>query len=366
MEYVNKSHMMRSIALFLFGSSIILGGGANLGQDSWISTLLSVVIFIPVMLIYCRIIVLYPEKDIYEIMEILFGKILSKIMIILFMWYCIHLGALVLKNFTSFITTAQMDATPEVVIGLCMIVSTIFIAKSGMKTVGKWASVLFPAAVLILLLTVVIAVKYFDIEHFMPLLVHSPMEILEGAIQNYAFPYAETVVFLALASSIRKEDSPRKIYSQAVIIITILFLLVIFRNLSVLGQGVITREHYPSFSTLRIIRISNTLTRFESTIALNFIIGGLGKVAFCTIAASKGIARLISFDDYKRLVAPSALVIAMLASVIYENEVQMFSFSKIYPIYALPFQVIIPLIIWITAEIKMRINNKKKADTPAG
>jgi spore germination protein KB len=76
--------------------------------------------------------------------------------------------------------------------------------------------------------------------------------------------------------------------------------------------------------------------------------------------ASKGTARLLNDDDYRPYVAPLGLLKVALASIVYKNYFQMVDFISVYTVYALPFELIIPLALCIVAEIKFIVKNKKK------
>ena len=43
------------LAAFIIGSSIVIGGNSDVGQDSWATLLISFVITVPVYLIYARV-----------------------------------------------------------------------------------------------------------------------------------------------------------------------------------------------------------------------------------------------------------------------------------------------------------------------
>jgi spore germination protein KB len=90
---------------------------------------------------YARIIRLFPGKDLFEILEILFGAIGGKILIALFTWYPIHLGALVLRNFSEFTQISAMPETPQLPMMILMVLTTIYLARHNMKGVGKWSTV---------------------------------------------------------------------------------------------------------------------------------------------------------------------------------------------------------------------------------
>jgi spore germination protein KB len=104
--------------------------------------------------------------------------------------------------------------------------------------------------------------------------------------------------------------------------------------------------------------VGDFLARLEGSIAMNFILAGIVKLSVCLIVASKGTATLFGIENYKEVILPVSLFIAALCSTLYHNVMQMFDFVRFYRYYAIPFQILIPIIIWIAAEIKMR---KKRA-----
>jgi spore germination protein KB len=76
------------------------------------------------------------------------------------------------------------------------------------------------------------------------------------------------------------------------------------------------------------------------------------------------VARVLGFDDYRILVTPIGLLMVNLAYIIYKDIMEMFDWAfKVWPYYAFPFQVILPIMIWVFIELKQRSKNKSK-ETP--
>ena len=346
--------MIYIMVMFIFGSSVIMGVNSTAAQDSWASLLLGMAFACPVLLVYARIIRLFPEKDLFAIIEILFGKIAGKIIILLMVWYAIHLGALVLRNFSEFIEIALMPETPQLPIAIAMILVVSYMAKSGIKTMGKWSIVMLPAIVLVLIITLLFSLNKMDFENILPFLEHDFGTISTGAFQLFSYPYAESVLFLCLAGAIRKNDNPYKLNIYALVISTAILLLVLLRNLFILGPAMVGSSYFPSFVAVRVIKVADYLTRMEGFIAMNFILAGIIKITVCLMAAAKGASALFGIRNHKQLVLPVSLLIVALSAIIYKNAMEMFNFIPIYKYYAAPFQIIIPLIIWIAAEIKTR------------
>jgi len=113
--------------------------------------------------------------------------------------------------------------------------------------------------------------------------------------------------------------------------------------------------YFPSFNAAKIMNLGDFLPRIESLITTNYLFAGITKIALCLLAASKGIANLFDLQDYREILAPAGMMILALSVISYESVMHLFEFvDRYYAIYAIPFQIIIPLAIWIAAEIKVR------------
>jgi spore germination protein KB len=354
-QVISSRQAICIITVYICGSSVVLGGFTDAEQDSWLSLLLAQIIVMPVLIIYARIMKLYPEKNIYEIINILFGRVIGKAITILFTWYAIHLAALVLRNFSEFIEIVAMPETPQLPLMISMILVTVYLARNGIQILGKWSVIVLPIIVLIMFLTIALLLGAMDFSNILPIMNHSTKVIFSGAYQIFTFPFAETVLFLAVADSVNKKDNPYKIYSCGVAFGALILLFVLFRNIEAIGPVLMKSEYFPSYIAARIINVSDFLVRIEGSISINFIFGGITKITLCLLAASKGLASLFNIQDYKKVLLPVSLSALALCSILYTSTIEMINFLKIYSIYVIPFQIIIPVLVWIGAEIRTRI-----------
>ena len=353
-EKLSSKQVIFLISTFILGSSIILGTNADTGQDSWITLFTSIAMAFPLILIYGRITKLNPGESLFDMSEKLFGKIFGRIIIVLMTWYAIHLGAIVLCNFTKYIRITSLVNTPEIMVAIVLLISAFYMGKSKISTAGKWGTVILIFMILMVIFTIIISLSSIHTNHILPIMNHSFGEMLGSSIKNFSFPLAETVLFLCLGNFIKKEDSPYKIYIYGILLGSFILLVVFLRNLTVLGVDMMTSSYFPSFVAARVVGLDDFLTRVEGIITINFMLSGITKITICLIAASKGIAKLLNIQNYKDLVTPTGLIILALGSILYSSVMEMFDFITVYPLYAFPFQVIIPLIIWIASEIKAR------------
>lgn len=362
-DKINANQAIFCIVMFSFGSSVVIGISTALIQDSLVAILIATVMAVPIYLLYSRIFVLFPEKNIFEIAEELFGKIGGKVISILLFWYTLHLAALVIRDFSEFTQITSLQETPQLAIMIILTLTTIYVARSGMHNIGKGSVISFFLVSFVVFLTFLLATRQLRFDDLFPLFEHSPGEFAQTSFDIFAFPFGEAVVFLCLGYAFPKEKQ-HKIFMIALLIILVMFLNIFIRNFVVLGERMMEISLYPSYITARIIEISDFVARVEGLISSNFLLGGIIKISVCILAAANGAKSIFGLKDAKTMIVPMGILSLALCTLLYSNTTELFTFSKYYAYYAIPFQIIIPLIIFIAGEIYVRKQKKNIVSEP--
>ena len=346
--------LLCTFVLFCFGSSVVLGVSGGVAQDAWISIILGAVLAVPMLCIYARLFRLFPEKDLFEIMHIVFGKLVGKVLTVLIVWYATHLGATILRNFSEFTQISPLTDTPQIVIRSIMILTVIYLVRCGTRVLGKWSLAMIFLVLFVVVFSFAAVIPKIRPDDLMPFFEHPKARIAASTFELFSFPFGETVVFLCLANSLSKKDSPYKLFLYGLLVSVGIFIIIFLRNLSLLGPIISEKVYFPSFVAVRIIVISDFLARIEGSISSNFLFAGIVKITVCLIAASKGAASLFGLKHYRPLVMPMGMLMLALCSILYKSMMEMFRFLEYYPYYAFPFQVILPLVVWIGGEIYVK------------
>lgn len=352
-QTVTKRQAILVIAVFILGSTIIMGGSYEAEQDAWVSMIAAALFAVPLFVIYGRIAKLFPGRDLYSILDFCLGKVAGRVVAVLFVWYSLHLGALVIRNFSEFIKIVMMPETPQIPIMLTIVLAVIYLAKQGSEVLGKWSLISFAIVISFIILTILLSVKELDYRYLMPFFEHCTADIASSSYQLLTFPFAEAVVFLSVADSINKKDSPVKIYLWALLIAGATLLTVILRNIQLLGK-LTGAEYYPSYIAARLISVGDFLNRIEGTVAMNFVLAGIIKITVCLVSAAKGLAYVFHLPDYVMLTTPVGFCSAAMAVILFDSTMEMYTFIKTYRIYAIPFQILLPVLLWIVAEVKAK------------
>lgn len=355
-EKITDKEAICILILFILGSSLIIGGGGEAKNDAWIATIIGIIMVIPMLLVFSRLLLLFPGKDLFDILDITLGKIIGKIVSVLYIWYAFHLGSLVLRNFGEFINTVAMTETPMFVPLLCLGFTSIIAVKLGIEVIGRTCTYFLPVLLFIILLVQLLGIPQFHFNYIKPILGNSFTHILKGGFSTFSFPFAETVLFIGVFSSLKTKKSSLKVYFWGVLISGIITIFITIRNIEVLGN-MLGSFYFPSYTAVSRIHLGSFLQRIEVTVSIVFIFGVFLKSSICLLVACKGIEKLFNLKDYRSIVIQTGLLMIYFSYTIYDNIMVMKYWAfKVYPYYAFPFQVILPIIMWISAEIKIKKN----------
>jgi spore germination protein KB len=359
-EFISQKQAVSILVCFFFGSTLVVGAVTKASQDSWIAIILALIAVLPLLLVYARIVKLYPGKNIYDIVIEVFGNFFGKLITLVYVFYSIYLGALVMKNFSEFIFVVALQLTPQFVILIFMTLLSIWMIKSGAEVLGRWSQFVLPIIIITAITVTIFSLKDMNFNNMLPIFGDDFKQIPDSAFSVFSFPFAESVLFTALFSFVKPQDSPYKIYFYSTFIAFAIILIVNLRNIMVLGVPLSSSVYFPSYVSTSIIIIGEFLSRIEALVAINFLLAGLVKICVCMFSASIGVAKLFNLKDYKTIAVAVALLMLTIAMTVYKNTMEMFAWLDIYKYYAFPFQVILPIIILAGAEIKTRAKKSKE------
>lgn len=350
-ETISTRQGIYIMSMFIIGSSVIIGVGGKAKNDVWLAIIIAILSSLVVSYIYSQILNSFPGIDFIDILKKLFGRFLGRIIGVVFVWFSFHLGSLVIRDFGEFIKTVGLPNTPNsIIMAFAAILATISV-RSGIEMIGRACEVFFWLLISILFITVPFLLPKMDINNLRPFLYDGIKPVISGSFSLFSFPFAETVVFLFILPYINKKEY-YKVYSSAILISGSILIITSLRNIMVIGADTLSRNYFASYTVVSRIKVGDFFQRIESFVAIAFSFYAFAKINVCLYATSIGISKVFGFDDYRFLVTPVGLLMLNYAIISYENIMQLFDWAAIiWPYYALPFEVIIPFIIFIYIKI---------------
>lgn len=345
------THMM---ILFILGSSIVTGGSVSAKQDSWISVLIGVFMAVPAVAIYANMFKTAPGKDVFDMAYIVFGKIGGALITVAFCLYTLHLGALVIKNFSEYFQVVTIPETPQLITAICIGLLAYYNIVKGIEVLGRGAVFIMPITLSVILLLNLLSLKFMDFENLKPIFNQDLKLIFSSSYSTFVFPFAESVMFITVFSVVETKKSAFKLYMTALIFSGMLLSLLVAVATMILGLPLISSLYFPSYAAAGVIDLGGFISRIEVLVSGNYIIFGVVKVTVCLYVSCKGLAKLFGVKNHKVFAAPNITIMVGVSLFLYESTMQMFDFLAIYKIYAPFFEVVVPLMILIPLKIKAK------------
>jgi spore germination protein KB len=353
-EQISDKEAIFLMIIFYIGSSFILGVGGGAENDAWISVIVGITMSAPMILIYARLLSLFPEKGLFDIIDWAFGKIIGKLFALFYIWYSFHLGALVIRNFGEFINTVAMPETPMFVPMLCLIIVCMVAVKSGIEVMGRISAAVLPLLFVIFVAVQLMGIPKMHFHYLKPILGNGILPVIKGGFSVFSFPFAESVLLMGVFFSLKTKKSPYKVYLLGTVAAGILIVIIIIRNIAILGVTY-TKYYFPAHIAVSMINLGDFLQRIELSVAVIFVFGVFIKTSICLFVLCKGIAKLFNLTDYRTVVIQCGLLMLYFSIIVYDSIMEMTDWAfKVYAYYAFPFQVIFPLVLFAVVEIKLR------------
>lgn len=297
----------------------------------------------------------------FDVLEICFGKIIGKILILLYISYVSFITGDIFVTFGQFITDVSFPETPQMISILFLGLLCIWGISKGIEVLGRFSRLFIYVPIVSLIIIILLLIPEMNPNNVRPILEEGMKPVLEGAFSVFTFPLVQIVVFSMAFSSFKRRKSSYTIYISGLLLGGIYLALLSITNILVLGVENATSTVYPTQASIARIHFGDILQRIEVIITTTFLLGGFIKLSILLLSICKGVTKVLNFKSYRFIVVPISLLILNLSYFQYDNTIHYFNFNRdIWPYYTFPFQVILPIFIWVVVEIKTKNNRTLK------
>ena len=349
------------ILLFLIDSSSVEDGSHIARQDVWLCAIFAFWAALPFILLYSNLFSLYPGLSFFEIAQKTLGKHLGAFVNICYILFFLHTTSLVVQHFTHFINENALPRTPAAALALPICLLAAWMASLGVYKFSRGAVILAFIFGVSFLVTLPLSLMHVDWGNLFPLLTSPPQVILSETFSLFASPMTQAAIFLFLFDHMADAKKIRKSYVRGTALVAAFISLNLLRAIIAFGGEAMGTLHFRTFSTASILHINGFVYRMEILFSGIFVIGVLVKMVVFFYISYRGVN--LFFPKMKAIyVYPSFVVIVFILCLLrLPNSAHLFEWTNIFRWYALPFQVFIPLLVWIVAKAQARrLNTQKK------
>ncbi len=339
--------------LYVLGNSFIFGLGRRAGADLWLAFLLAVAAALPILLLNIRLRRILPGTTLWEGLGNLVGKWPSRFIAMYYAFYAWRLSCLVTTDITRFISAVSLENTPSLILALMLVLLALWAVKAGIEVLARWSAVALKFMLPLIFITNLLVLTEVDLGTFLPFLYHGFEPVAMGALELLDFPLLSLVLVFWAFDSFKNEDSVTKIFVPGLLIGGFILMSIFCSALAVVGVDKYMGSYFPAYIAVSRINIARFLSRLEASVGIPFLVGSFLKLSVCLLVACKGLAWSLGFTDYRFLVTPLALGIIAGSQWFTKDLMELYvSATKMLHPLDVSAQVIIPVVLWIIAEIK--------------
>lgn len=359
-EVVAPRSGMATLVLMLMGGSIVHGIGKQAGADMWLAVTAAVILSVPFILIYARLVDLSPEHDIFQTLEGAVGRPLACVIALIYGWYSLQVMYESVNNLGNFVVVAGLTETPKVVPALVLLLITLLAGKLGIEVLTRWSSLFLIVVVVTSAAAFILVLKEVDLSNLLPFLYDGIMPVVEGTLSTMEFPFLEAVIFTFVGAAYPGRGGARQVMVWGHVIAGAVILFIITITLAVVGPEVYRTFYYPVYGAVSRIDVGGFFTRIEVTVTFIYLITTFVKTSVCLIAAGRCLGYLVGESNYTYLVTPLALSGIVGTFWLAEGTLEIEAMAlQLWPPLELAVQIILPVAIWITAEVRLKGKNKQ-------
>ncbi|MDU1442037.1 MAG: endospore germination permease [Clostridium cochlearium] len=354
-ESISNKQIQLLIFSYCIGAYLLFSMGTGEKQNIWISSILAIIFTIPIVMMYGRIMNLYPGENIFTILEQVFGKVFGKVFNIIFIFYAFFLGAYILRDFADFIKVTALFSTPIIVPMICIGFLSIWILAEGIEVLAAWAKFLIRIILISMVLICVMLIPEMHISNLQPVFYTDLKDILSESLHLITFPFSEVVIFLYFFDYVDYNDKTKNVFIKPLILGGILVVLYTMINLMILGGELYSSYYYPGYEVVKRLNLGGEFQRLEIIVSIAFTIIQFLEINFCVLGVSKGITEVFNLKNYRSTLIPIVILLIIFAYVMFGSAMDAFEVKKkIWPAYGIVMQIILPCVIFIFASVNKK------------
>lgn len=319
-------------------------------QDAWISTLITTGNGILISLLVVTLMRRFPRQTLVQYSEDIAGKVIGKIIGLGYIWFFLHINAIIVREFGDFLIAVFMPRTPLLVFNAMIVILAIMVVRSGLEPLGRLNEWIFILNSSILIFIFGLTLREVSPANFQPVLEGGIVPALRGAYTPTAW-FGEIITLGMIFPFLTQPHRGYRIAIGAHLIIGAFLLMGAFITIGIFGPELVSRLKFPIMAAVRIISFGEFFERIESLVMVIWVGGVFVKISVFHYATVMAAAHSFNLNDYRPLVIPLGILNVILSIHLFEGVTDLVEFLSItFPVYALStFELGIPALLLLAA-----------------
>lgn len=351
---IKTKHALCITLLFSMGNTIVNIGSR--GHHSWQALVIAYLIMLPLMFLFQYLLNKYPGDDLFTVIKKRLPRILSILIMILYIILLFYISARVIYNYSSFVITIIATNYEYIsILFILIILITWYLLKSGLKNIGKFSQVASIITISMIILISFLSLQNVFTKYLLPIIPVYTDEFFNNVLSFMIQPFGEMIVLYNVFCKIEECKSKKKIFLYSSIVSFIVLEIILLFSISILGNNYILNTNYPYFSAIAIINFLGFIARIESITIILYFFSFIIKYVICIYSISIALKRIFKIKYEKSIFLPIIILSFGLSMIQYNNISEINIIAPYYCVIQLFFSLVVPLLLFF-----ITIYNKKE------
>lgn len=324
----------------------------NSRQAGWVAPVIAVIPGLLLVIILHKLFLRTRAESLYDIYDKIFGKVLNKFICIVYIGWITVLTALYLRMYGERVIGEILFEANLPFVLVVMAVFVLFIVNDKIDAFGRLGEILVWVLISLFIAVFLFVLPQVKITNIYPVTYYDIVPILKGAVPILALSsYITLVMFLGDRISYKKDL--KKLGTQMMLFYSFLLILLFLVTVGLFGANLIEQFVFPYYSTLKNIRIMESIERLESLFISVWISSDFVIVTLFFIVVLTLIKRLFNMKSYKK-VSPWAILIIFVIALNLGNNI--FEIENGIRAFSVPMNIIlfwgIPILAWCVGKLR--------------
>ncbi|SHG43192.1 spore germination protein (amino acid permease) [Thermosyntropha lipolytica DSM 11003] len=350
-DIINSNQFGILLLFLILGSAFIFVPEGIAGRDCWAASLIASLTGLYIISLTVNLQNRFPGLSIIEISTQVLGKPLGLALSLIYSWVVFLVGTLYMYDMLVLMVII-FPGLAETLLVILLIAASSYVLYRGINSLARLGEILL--WIIIPLVLAAITVPFFTVANLQSLtpILASFKPVLAGVVFGSNWPYGEISLMAMLLPFVADLSKNKKTiyiwFFIGVIILVIRSLLVV----AALGQELMGIVRFPLYEVLLLIRFS-TFQRIELFFFIMWSITNFMAIILSHQSFVLCLKSLFSLKDYKTVIIPAGLCIAIFTLVMFPSDIEFMSVESFAaPFHNLPVHVLYPTLVWLAARFK--------------
>ncbi|MDC3417749.1 GerAB/ArcD/ProY family transporter [Aquibacillus salsiterrae] len=317
----------------------------------WLSVVVSLIIALPSFFILLHLLKLFKDKNLVELLEILLGKFIGKV--VGFTIFLTSFGLLVLdsRNYVEEVKLLYFPESPTTSLYFIFIIVCILTAKRGLESIGSTSWIVLPFIKISMFLLAFLILKEIVWLRIFPIFGNGLDVVLTEGI-NKASIFSEFILLTIAYTSFRDTKFFRRgsYIGSSVVSLELVFFFLLYAL--VFDYNSIEKVAYPYHEVTQYVNLGNFFTNVETFFMVFWLSAAFLRFIIYLYLVAMVFGAVFNIKEHESLLLPLGLLTVSSGLLVENTVINELVYREKLLMYSTPLYVLLPYLLWIIKRLR--------------